>query len=402
MIQRPRRSGFVPYSRPSIAEDEIDAVVCCLRSGWITSGPQVRRFEEMMIERLGCAHAVAVSSATAGLHLLMHALGIGPGDEVIVPSLTWPSTATGVELLGGHAVLADIDPHTLQLDPADVARRLTPATRAIVPVHFAGAACDLDAIRALAAGAGVRVVEDAAHALGTSYRGRQIGSDSFAAVFSFHPTKNMTTAEGGMIVCQDAEFASRLKLLRSQGVSRDAWTRHATAQSPRYELIEPGYKYNLSDIHAALGVVQLGKLDGFNAERRRLAARYNERLAPIAHIAPIAVPADVSTHAWHLYVVRLDLDQLALDRDGVMEALSRENIGTGLHFTALHEHAYFRARRGRGEAPLPHAAAASEAIVSLPLYPDLTDQDQDDVVAAIGDVLARSHRYLEEKTLCAF
>jgi UDP-4-amino-4-deoxy-L-arabinose-oxoglutarate aminotransferase len=398
---RPRRGAFLAFSRPNIDERDIEEVVACLRSGWITSGPRVLQFERMFRDRLGVPHAVAVSSATAGLHLVLHALRIGPGDEVIVPSLTWVSTANTVELLGARAVLADVDPMTLQLDPADVRRRLTARTRAVIPVHFAGAAADLDAIQEAIQGAiggrDVAIVEDAAHALGTSYRGHEIGSQSRAAIFSFHPTKNITTGEGGMIVCGDTDLAARLRSLRSHGISRDAWSRHDGGTSPRYEVTEPGYKYNLTDMQAALGLGQLARLDALIAERRRLAERYDRLLAGLAGVRPIARPAYDFSHAWHLYVVRLSLDQFDLDRDGVMAALGRENIGTGLHFVALHEQAYYRAR-STGRHALPHASAASQEIMSLPLYPGLSEADQDDVVEALGRVLKSCRvRVLEEQ-----
>ena len=394
---RPRRRDFLAFSRPDIDERDIEEVVSCLRSGWITSGPRVLQFERMFRDRLGAPHAIAVSSATAGLHLVLHAMGIGPGDEVIVPSLTWVSTANMVEMLGARAVLADIDPLTLQLDPAEVRRRLTARTRAVIPVHFAGAAVDLDAIRDAIGDRGVAIVEDAAHALGTSCRGHEIGSQSRAAIFSFHPTKNITTGEGGMIVCGDPGLAARLRSLRSHGISRDAWSRHDGSSSPRYEVTEPGYKYNLTDMQAALGLGQFARLDAIIAERRRLAERYDRRLAGLAGIRPIARPAYDFTHAWHLYVVRLSLDQFTLDRDGVMAALAQENIGTGLHFVALHDQAYYRARRA-SEGALPHASAASEEIMSLPLYPGLSDADQDDVVEALDRVLASCRvRVLEEQ-----
>jgi len=302
-----------------------------------------------------------------------------------------------VEVLGARAVLADVDPMTLQLDPADMRRRLTARTRAVIPVHFAGAPVDLDAIRDAIDNRDVAIVEDAAHALGTSYRGHEIGSQGRAAIFSFHPTKTITTGEGGMIVCGDADLATRIRLLRSHGISRDAWSRHDGGSSPRYDVIEPGYKYNLTDMQAALGLGQLARLDALIAERRRLAEGYDRRLAGLSGVRPIARPTYEFTHAWHLYVVRLSLDQFDLDRDGVMAALARENIGTGLHFVALHEQAYYRAR-GAGQSGLPHASAASQDIMSLPLYPGLSDADQDDVVEALGRVLVpRRARMLEEQ-----
>ncbi|HXA37969.1 MAG TPA: aminotransferase class I/II-fold pyridoxal phosphate-dependent enzyme [Phenylobacterium sp.] len=386
MASPPRREEFLPFSRPMIEDDEIAEVTACLRSGWLASGPRVAQFEQMFRERLAAPHAIAVSSATAGLHLALHALGVGRGDEVIVPSLTWVSTANVVELLGARAVLADVDPDTLQLDPAEVRRRLSPRTKAVIPVHFAGAPVDLEGVRQAVRGRPVAIVEDAAHALGAAFAGHEIGSDSAVAVFSFHPTKNITTGEGGMVICADDALAARIRLLRFHGVAKDAWTRHGRGAAPSYEVVEPGYKYNMMDIQAALGLRQLPKLDRFNAERRRLAGRYDELLAGVAQVAAIGRPTYPCEHAWHLYVVRLDLAALRVDRDEVIAALARENIGVGLHFAALHQQAHYRRRRGDGP-PLPNATAAAAEILSLPLYPGLADQDQRDVVQALIRVL---------------
>jgi len=380
-----RRGQFLPFSRPTIEDDEIAEVTACLRSGWLSSGPRVLQFEAMFRQRLAVPHAIAVSSATAGLHLALHALGVGPGDEVIVPSLTWVSTANVVELLGARAVLADVDPQTLQLDPAEVGRRLTRNTKAVIPVHFAGAPVDLAGVRAAIQGRPVTLIEDAAHALGAAFAGQEIGSDSDVAVFSFHATKNMTTGEGGMVICRDDALAARIRLLRFHGVAKDAWTRHGRGGAPSYEVVEPGYKYNMMDLQAALGLCQLSKLDRFNAERRRLARRYDALLDAIPSVAAIARPAYDHHHAWHLYVVRLDLATVRLDRDAVIAALADENIGVGLHFAALHAQAHYRRRCG---APLPNATAAAAEILSLPLYPGLTDEDQQDVVRVLAGVLS--------------
>jgi UDP-4-amino-4-deoxy-L-arabinose-oxoglutarate aminotransferase len=392
-MQRPpenRRATFLPFSRPVIEQDEIDEVSNCLRSGWITSGPQVVRFEQSFRDRLNAPHAIAVSSATAGLHLVLHALGIGKGDEVIVPALTWPATANVVELLGADAILADVDPTTLQLDPDAVGRALSPRTRAIMPVHFAGAPVDLAAIRKIVSGRDIFIIEDAAHALGTRFQGREIGSDSFAAVFSFHPTKNMTTGEGGMIMCRDDQIADRIRRLRAHGVSKDAWRRYGQGQSPRYDVIEPGYKYNLTDIHASIGLCQIAKLDRFNTERARLAARYGQLLAGVPGVTPIGLPSYDHHHSWHLYVVRLTLGPSLLDRDSVVAAMADRNIGTGLHFMSLEALTYYAQKADDRRLGTPRATKASNEILSLPLYPGLSDQDLMDVVAALSGVLGTS------------
>ncbi|MGE0711090.1 MAG: aminotransferase class I/II-fold pyridoxal phosphate-dependent enzyme [Planctomycetota bacterium] len=383
---------MLPFSRPTIEDDEVAEVVDSLRSGWITSGPKVQRFEAMFTERLGVEHAVAVCSATAGLHIAIAALGLGPEDEVIVPALTWASTANVVELCGARTVFADIDPGTLNIDPADVARRITPRTKAIVPVHYAGAPADLDAIGELAAAHGLPVLEDAAHAVGTFYKGREVGSTGQLAVFSFHPIKNITTGEGGMIVLGDGELAERLRLLRFHGVSKDAWRRYKGGGRPRYEVVEPGWKYNMLDLQAALGIVQLQKLERFNARRAALAERYLAGLAEIPEVQPLAQVPYPHTHAWHLFVVKLDLAALSIDRDGFMGAMEAAGVGTGLHFPALHSQGYYRDRYGYQPGDLPHAEDASERILSLPLYPLMSDDDLDGVLAAIRGVVAVHRR----------
>ena len=390
--ETPRRSQFLPFSRPTIEADEIAEVVDCLQSGWITSGPRVLRFEEMFRERLCVAHAIAVNSATAGLHIALHALGIAAGDEVIVPAITWASTSNVVELLGARTVFADVDAATLQLDPGEISRLVTARTKAVVPVHYAGAPADLDAIKAAVAGRDIAIVEDAAHALGTEYRGRKIGASGSIAVFSFHPIKNITTGEGGMVTCDDAALADRMRLLRFHGVSKDAWRRYSNGGAAQYEVIEPGYKYNMLDIQAAIGVKQFPKLDRFNTERKRLAERYRRLLADLPAVRPIGLPDYPATHAWHLFVVRLDRNRLSLGRNALIAAMADENIGVGLHFPALHTQQYYRECYGYTERDLPNATAAGAEILSLPLYPGLGDDGQDDVVAALRRVVARHRR----------
>lgn len=387
-MSEPVRPSFLPFSQPTIERDEIDEVVDSLTSGWITTGPKVKRFEAMFRELVGAPEAIAVGSATAGWQLVVAALGIGPGDEVIVPALSWPSVANIVELAGARTVFADVRSDTLQVDPADVARRITPRTRAIVPVHFAGAACDLDALRAVIGDRSIALVEDAAHALGTEYRGRLVGSDSAIALYSFHAIKNVTTGEGGMIACRDPALARRLRLLRFHGITRDTWERYAAGGTPDFEIEAPGYKCNMLDLQAALGLHQLRKLGRFNGRRAELAAQYDALLAAIPEVRPLAPVDYPARHAHHLYVVRLDTAQLGISRDEFLAALTRENIGTGLHFPAIHLKRYYRERYGYTEADLPNAAALGASIASLPLYPRLSNQDVADVVRAIERVVA--------------
>lgn len=382
----------IPFSRPAIGEEEIEEVVACLRSGWITSGPRTAAFERAVAEQVGAPQALAVSSATAGLHLAMWALDLQPGDEVVTTPMTWPATLNAIVLAGGTPVLVDIEPETLNLDATRLAAAITPRTRAIVPVHFAGQPCDVDAIAACAAPRGVRVIDDAAHAIGAAYRGRPIGATADAAVFSFHPIKNITTGEGGMLTTADPALAERVRLLRFHGVARDAWKAYGGTQLPLYDVVEPGLKYNLTDLQAAIGLHQLRRLPALNAERARLAARYDALLADVPAVRPLGrVPYPV-THAHHLYVVRLQLEQLTIDRNAFMAAVIGAGVGLGLHFVAAHELTYYRRRLGDRRAALPVATDASARLFSLPLYPGLRDADQDRVAGVLADVAAAHRR----------
>ncbi len=385
------RAEFLPFSRPTLGHEEEQAVLECMRSGWITTGPRVQDFEEAFCERLGVEHAIAVNSATAGLHLAVRTLDLAPDDEVIVPSLTWAATSNVVELCGARTVFAEVDPETLCLDPEDVRGRITERTRAIIPVHFAGQPVDLDAFRALAEEHGLSIIEDAAHALGARHGDQEIGSASELAVFSFHPNKNLTTGEGGMIVCRDAERARRLRLLRFHGVSKDTWLRFKKGGTPQYDVEEPGWKYNMLDLQAAMGLVQLGKLGSFNARRTELALRYDELFADLPEVKPLARVAWPALHAWHLYVVRLDVDALRLDRNEFMAAMAKQQIGSGLHYPALHSQTYYRERYGSTPDSLPLSQKAGETVISLPLFPLLEKNDQDDVASVVAQ-LVETHR----------
>lgn len=376
---------FLPFCRPTIEEDEIASVVESLRSGWITTGPKVAAFEKAFRDRLGVPHAIAVNSATAGLHVLLAAMDVGPGDEVITTSLTWPSTVNDVALLGARPVFADVLPGTLLIDPADVDRRITARTKAIIPVHFAGAPADMDEL--VAAAGDIPVIDDAAHALGTAYKGVEIGAGATPAIFSFHPIKNITTGEGGIVTTRDDALAARMKLLRFHGVNKDSATRYAKTASPRYEVVEPGWKYNMLDLQAALGVQQMKKLERFNGARSELAARYSAAFASVSEISVPAVPAYDHLHAWHLYIIQVELAALTIARDEFMAEMGKVGIGVGLHFTPVHLHRYYREKFGFREGDLPVTEAAGERILSLPLYPLLTHAQQDRVVAAVKKVV---------------
>ncbi len=383
------RAQFLPFSRPSIGDGEIEAVTACLRSGWVTSGPRVAEFEAAFAKTVGATHAVAVSSATAGLHLALLAAGVGPGDEVITTPMTWVSTGNMILAVGAHPVFVDVDPGTLNIDPEAVSRAVGRWTRGIVPVHFAGQPVDLDPLRAIADQHGLALIEDAAHALGATYRGRPVGGGSTAAVFSFHPIKAITTGEGGMITTDDGALAERLRLLRFHGIGRDAWSRYGRRANPGYEVVQLGFKYNMTDLQAALGLVQLARLEAFIEARTSLATWYAAALGDVPAVEmlePVSYPA---RHAWHLLVVRLRLEGLGVDRDAVMDALLAANIGVGLHFKALHLHRFYREQLGLPPDALPHATRASDRILSLPLFPEMTREDVRDVAIALDEVVRR-------------
>ena len=386
------RTEFLPFARPALGEDEIAELVDTLRSGWITTGPKVERFTEEFAQYVGGRFAVPVSSATAGLHVALLALGVGPGDEVITTPLTFVATLNTIVHCGAVPVLVDIDTDTLNIRVEEIEKKIGPRTKAIVPVHYVGQPADLDPILALARARGVAVLEDAAHAVGSEYRGKKIGSFPTTSVFSFHPNKNMTTGEGGMVVTDDEEVFEKASLLKFHGMDRESWKRFSKAGSPRYDVAVPGFKYNMMDIQAALGLHQLKRLEGFLVERERLARRYD---AALAGVPGLILPKRVSypvRHAWHLYTPLVDVDRLSIGRDEFMSELKRRNIGTGLHYTAAHEFSYYAGRFGWTPESFPEAHFVSERIVSLPLFPGLTDGDQDDAVEAILEVLSLSRR----------
>ena len=385
---------FLPFALPEIGEDDIAEVVDTLRSGWITTGPKAKRFEADFLAWLGDAgddieglHCIAVNSATAGLHLALEALGIGPGDEVITTTHTFTATAEVVRYLGADVKLVDIDPATLNIDPAQVEAAITPATRAIIPVHYAGLAADMPAILAIAQRHGLKVVEDAAHALPSTSAGARVGTlASAATVFSFYANKTITTGEGGMLVTRDAELARRARVMRLHGMSRDAFDRF-TAKVPSwyYEIVAPGFKYNLTDIAAALGIHQLKKAHAFAQRRAEIAALYHQALQGLPVILPPAAPAG-DLHAWHLYVLRL-APQSPLSRDALIEHLFEQRIGCSVHYTPLHLHPYWRDRYGLSAVQFPHSQQAYEAMLSLPIYTSMTDADVLRVCAALRAVL---------------
>jgi UDP-4-amino-4-deoxy-L-arabinose-oxoglutarate aminotransferase len=382
------RSKFLPFSVPTITEDDIAAVAEVLRSGWITTGPKSAEFEQKFAEFVGCPAAVGLTSATAGMHVALKALEIGPGDEVITPSMTWVSTVNLTVLAGAKPVFVDVDKNTLMTSADYIKPLITDRTKVIIPVHYAGAAVDMDPVRKLAKERGITIIEDAAHAAGTLYKGKHVGMTG-TSIFSFHPIKNMTTGEGGMFCSDDAPLVERIRRLKFHGLGVDAFDRQMQGRSPQAEVLEPGYKYNITDIASVLGLRQLARLDEFNARRTELAMLYRKRLAGINEVIPLGDPSYPFKHAWHLFIVRLDTDKTGMSRDDFMKELKARNIGTGLHFRAAHLQKYYVEKMGMRRGMLPNTEWNSDRICSLPLFPNMTEGDVDDVVAAIKEVLKK-------------
>ncbi len=382
---------FLPFALPDIGDDEIAEVVDTLKSGWVTTGPKAARFEQDFVAFLGDAslQAIAVNSATAGLHLALEALGIGPGDEVITTTHTFTATAEVVRYLGADVKLVDIDPATLNIDPAAVEAAITARTKAIVPVHYGGLAADMTALLGIAQRHGLRVVEDAAHALPATQRGALVGTlASDATVFSFYANKTITTGEGGMLVTRDAALAKRAQVMRLHGMNRDAFDRF-TAKVPSwyYEIVAPGFKYNLTDIAAALGLQQLKKTHAFQQQRQRIAQAYHAGLAGLPLLTPPDAPPG-ETHAWHLYPLRLAGDA-PIGRDALIEALFAQGIGCSVHYIPLHRHPYWRERYGLRAEDFPHSDAAYQRVLSLPIYTRLQPADVQRVIDAVRAALAQ-------------
>lgn len=375
---------MLPYGHQWIDAEDIAAVVEVLRSEWLTTGPKVPEFEQAFAAFTGAREAVAVNSGTAALHAAIDALAIGPGDEVLVPAMTFAASANAVVYQGGTPVFCDVDPQTLLLDPADAERRITPRTRAIVAVDYAGQPCDYDALRAIAGRHGLKVVADACHALGGADRGRRVGSLADLSTFSFHPVKHITTGEGGMVTTDSPELAARMRKFRNHGITTDARQREA-AGSWFYEMTDLGFNYRLSDFQCALGTSQLKRLPAWIERRRAIAALYDEAFATMPGVRPLGVRPGAS-HAYHLYVVRLDLVRLRGSRGSVFAALRGMQIGVNVHYIPVHLHPYYRSRFGTGPGDCPVAEAAYEEILTLPMFPKMTDADVRRVLAAVGDV----------------
>ncbi|OGQ00120.1 MAG: UDP-4-amino-4,6-dideoxy-N-acetyl-beta-L-altrosamine transaminase [Deltaproteobacteria bacterium RBG_19FT_COMBO_60_16] len=372
---------MIPYGKQSIGDEDIRAVLDVLRSDWLTTGPKVAEFEELFAREVGTAHAVAVSSGTAALHAAAYALDVGPGDEVIVPSMTFAATANCAVFQGGTPVFADVDPDTLLLDPASAEARVTRRTRAIIAVDYAGQPCDYDALRALAERNGLALADDACHALGGRYKGRPVGSLADLSTFSLHPVKHITSGEGGMVTTDDPDLAKRMRLFRNHGITTDHRQREASG-SWFYEMVDLGYNYRLTDFQCALGASQLGKLPVWVLRRREIAARYDAAFADAPGIRPLAVRPD-AYHAYHLYVIRLEAREPGKDRAAIFRSLREAGIGVNVHYIPVHLHPYYRKRFGTRPGDCPVAEAAYERILSLPMYPGMSDGQVDEVIGAV-------------------
>lgn len=384
-------STFLPFHVPEIGEDEIEAVVSVLRSGWLTTGSKAKQFEQDFAAMIGAQHAIAVNSCTAALHLALEAIGLQEGDEVIVPTMTFTATAEVVTYFKATPVLADCMPGTFNIDPDAVERAITARTKAVIPVHFAGHPCEMDRIMDLAGRHELRVIDDAAHALPARYRGKMVGTIADITCFSFYATKTITTGEGGMITTDNPEWASRMRMMALHGLSRDAWKRYTAEGSWYYEIVSPGFKYNLTDIAAALGISQLQKSERFWKVRERYAGLYDAGFADIQELTRPRVEPHVQ-HAWHLYVIQLDLDRLCIGRNEFIEQLQQHDIGCSVHFIPLHLHPYYRETWGYVPSQFPVAGAMYETIVSLPLYPKMTESDVQRVISVVRDLIQRYRR----------
>lgn len=379
----------IPFHVAAVGEEEAQAAAEVIRSGWLTMGPRTFEFERQFAAYVGAKHAIAVCSCTAALHLALEALRIGPGDEVLVPTTTFTATAEVICYLGAKPVLVDVQPDSMNLDPNDAVRRITAKTRAIIPVHVAGAPCDMNAIFDLAEKHGLTVIEDAAHALPATYRGRRIGSLSKFTAFSFYATKTLTTGEGGMITTDDDMLAERMRIMRLHGIERDAWKRYSSDGSWYYQVIEAGFKYNMTDIAAAIGLVQLGKCDAMQKARKAIAEKYSQAFQSQAGLICPSHANDRES-AWHLYILRIDPERLKLGRDAFITELKKRNIGTSVHFIPLHLQPFYQKTFGYRAGDLPEAERQFERCLSLPIWPGMSEPEAKSVIDAVTEVTSRN------------
>ena len=388
---KPVRKDFLPPFRPMIGEEEIREVIDTLNSDWITTGPKTHKFEELFREYIGCKHAIALNSCTAGLHLSLIAFEISEGDEVITTPFTFTATVNVIIHQGAKPVFVDIERDTYNIDPEKVENVISDKTKAIIPVHYAGHPCEMDKIIKIAREYNLIVIEDAAHALGASYKGKKIGNIGDVTSFSFYATKNITTGEGGMVTTNNNEIAEKIRLYRLHGISKDAWKRYSSEGSWYYEVIYPGYKYNMTDIQAAIGIHQLKKLKQMQKRREEIAKMYNEVFEDLPEIITPTVRKHVC-HAWHLYPILLNTKLLRIGRNKFIEALKAENIGVSVHFIPIHLHTYYRNRFGFKKGDFPNAEYVYEREISLPIYPKMTDKDVEDVINAVKKIVEHYRR----------
>jgi dTDP-4-amino-4,6-dideoxygalactose transaminase len=375
----------VPFHRASLGEEEIQAVSEVLRSGWLTMGAKTFEFEKQFAQYISVKHAIAVSSCTAALHLSLEAIALQAGDDVLLPTTTFTATAEVVTYLGARPLVVDIDARTMNMSAADARRRITPRTRAIIPVHFAGQPCDMSELQALASEHQLHIVEDAAHALPSSYKNQRVGTISELTAFSFYATKTLTTGEGGMITTNNDDYAKRMQMMRLHGISRDAWNRYGSGGSWYYEVNEAGYKYNLTDLQSAIGIVQLGKCEEMNNSRRRIAERYSAAFANLRELEVPSVLPDRQS-SWHLYVVRLHLEKLRIGRHCLIEELEQRGVGASVHFIPLHLQPYYQKQFGYKSGDFPQAEYEYSRCLSLPIYPGMSEEEVDCVIHAVIDI----------------
>jgi len=387
----PSHSEFIPFHRPAIGEDEIRSVVETLESGWLTTGRKVKSFEDDFARYVGSKHAVAVNSGTAALHLALDAVGIREGDQVIIPTMTFAATAEVVLYFNAKPVLVDCERDTFNLDPGKIEAAITSKTKAIIPVHFGGQPCEMDQILDIARKHNLRVIEDAAHALPAIDHGRTIGTIGDITCFSFYATKTITTGEGGMATTENPEWAERMRMMSLHGISHDAWKRYTKEGSWYYEILYPGFKYNLTDIAAAIGIEQLKKCNEFWETRQRIAMNYAKAFADLQEIQVPSCRNNVQ-HAWHLFVIQLNLERLKINRNQFIEALREKGIGTSVHFIPLHLHPYYRDKFAYKLEDFPNASAAFECIISLPIYPKMTEGNVRDVIVAVRKLVQEYRR----------
>jgi dTDP-4-amino-4,6-dideoxygalactose transaminase len=378
---------FLPFSRPTIDDDMINEVIDSMKSGWLTTGPKVEKFEKMFSEYVNHDNVVSVSTGTAALHIAILLLDLKKGDEVITPSMTWPSAVNMIELCGGVPIFVDCELETLNISLADVERKITSKTKAIIPVHFAGQPVDMDLLFELVKNKDIKIIEDAAHAIGSYYKEDHVGKKADFTIYSFHPNKNLTTGEGGMLTIKDNNLVDAANKLKFHGVEKHAWKRFGKhVKKFEYEVVKPGYKYNMMDIQAAIGIHQLKRLDEFIDKRKMLADQYSEMLKDCDYLIPLGKVNYPIKHAWHLYIVRLDIDKAGFTRDEFMRKLGEEKIGSGLHYTAIHNHKYYSDKYGYKPEDLPNSSFCSDRILSIPLFPLMNSEDQKRVVSSINNI----------------